>query len=346
MSREVAEQPDALRRTLAHLTPRADDVLDLAEGTDRVLLVARGSSDHAALYAHYLLGLRAGRLATSASPSFATAYDVPLDLQGTLAVAVSQSGATQEIVETLGWASRNGARTLAITNVEGSDLAAQADLTLVTQAGPEQALPATKSHTTQLAAVALVGAALAAERDGGRDLDLLAQVPDAVAQVLANGTEGVEQVVGEVVGARTVVVAGRGYHSATAREIALKLQEACEVPAVGLSWADLLHGPLALLDAEAPALLVAPPTGPVLAGTVTVARRLAERGAPVFGIGGDGAFAAACRLVLPASDLPEHLAPIAAVVPGQQLAEALARRLGLDPDHPRGLRKVTQTDAP
>jgi glucosamine--fructose-6-phosphate aminotransferase (isomerizing) len=346
MAQEVAAQPGALRRTLDALVPMADDVLDLATGTDRVLLVARGSSDHAALYGHYLLGLRAGRLATSASPSFATAYDVGLDLAGTLAIGISQSGATQEIVETLDWAGRNGARTLAITNVAGAPLAEAADLALVTEAGPEHALPATKSHTTQLAAVAVVGAALAAQRDGGRDLDLLDQVPAAVAGVLAQGQDELDQMVGEVVGSRTVIVAGRGYHSATAREIALKLQEACEVPAVGLSWADLLHGPLALLDAEAPALLAAPPSGPVLAGTVAVARRLAERGAPVYGIGGDGAFRAACRLVVPASDLPEHLAPIASVVPGQQLAEALARRLGLDPDRPRGLQKVTQTDTP
>ena len=344
MSREIAEQPRALRRTLDALRPRADEVRALAAGTDRVLLVARGSSDHAALYAHYLLGLRGGRLATSASPSFATAYDASLDLDGTLAIAISQSGATQEIVETLDWAGRNGARTLAITNVSDSPLAHVAALSLTTEAGPERALPATKSHTTQLEAVALVGAALAAEHDGGQDLDLLAQVPEAVASVLAGGEDELEVLVGAVVGARTVVVAGRGYHSATAREIALKLQETCELPAVGLSWADLLHGPLALLDAAAPALLAAPSWGPVLAGTVTVARRLAERGAPVYGIGGDGAFRAACRLVVPASDLPEHLAPIATVVPGQRLAETTARRLGLDPDQPRGLQKITQTD--
>jgi len=341
MAQEIAEQPDALARTLAALVPRAAEVHALAAGTDRVLLVARGSSDHAALYAHYLLGLRAGLLTTSGSPSFATAYEADLDLQGTLAIAISQSGATQEIVGTLAWAKASGARTLAITNVAGSPLFHTADLTLVTEAGNERALPATKSHTAQLTAMAFVGAVLGREP---RDLDALQAVPEAVAVVLATGTASVDEVAGLLVPTRSVVVTGRGYASATAREIALKLQETCELPAVGLSWADLLHGPLALLDERTPALLIAPPSGPVLAGTVAVARRLAERGAPVFGIGGDGTFAAACTQVLPASDLPEHLAPITSVVPGQLLAESLARQLGLDPDHPRGLRKVTQTD--
>jgi glucosamine--fructose-6-phosphate aminotransferase (isomerizing) len=341
MAEEIAEQPAALARTLAALVPRAPDVRQLAEGTDRVLLIARGSSDHAALYAHYLLGLRSGRIATSASPSFATAYDAVLDLRGTLAIAISQSGSTQEIVGTLAWAKACGARTLAITNVAGSPLFHTADVALVTEAGAERSLPATKSHTAQLTAVALVGAALAGS-DG--DLALLDQLPDAVTVVLADGARQADGLAADLVDVRTAVVAGRGYASATAREIALKLQETCELPAVGMSWADLLHGPLALPDERTPALLVAPPSGPVLAGTVAVARRLAERGAPVYGIGGDGAFAAACTRVLPTSSLPEHLAPIASVVPGQLLAESLARRLGLDPDHPRGLRKVTQTD--
>lgn len=343
MAQEVAEQPGALARTIEALGSHVPEVRALAAGTDRVLTVARGSSDHAALYGQYLLGLRAGRVVTSAPPSFATAYDARLDLSGTLAIGISQSGATQEIVGTLAWAKANGARTMAITNVHGSPLFHTADLALVTEAGPERSLPATKSHTAQLVAMALVGAALAEDE---ADLAALHEVPDAVAGVIAATGGRADELASRLLGARTTVVAGRGYASATAKEIALKLQETCELPAVGFSWADLLHGPLALLDERTPALLVAPPAGPVLAGTVAAARRLSDRGAPIYGIGGDGAFAAACTEVLPGSSLPEHLAPVASVVPGQLLAESLARRLGLDPDQPRGLNKVTQTDAP
>jgi glucosamine--fructose-6-phosphate aminotransferase (isomerizing) len=346
MAQEIAEQPAALHRTLAALLPAVDEIRRLAEGTDRVLFIARGSSDNAALYGQYLLGLRAGRLATSASPSFATAYDVELDLGDTLAIAVSQSGLTHEIVGTLAWAGACGARTLAITNAAGSPLAITAELALITEAGPEAALPATKSHITQLAAVAVVAAALAP--DPQAELAVLRQVPDAVAAVLAasGGAGGPAQALAaRLVGVRSAVAAGRGYASATAREIALKLQETCELPAVGLSWADLLHGPQALLDEQTPLLLACPASGPVLAGTVSAARRLSQRGAPIYGIGGDGAFAAACTSVLSGPDLPDHLAPMGLVVPGQLLAEALAVALGLDPDNPRGLRKVTDTDA-
>jgi glucosamine--fructose-6-phosphate aminotransferase (isomerizing) len=110
-----------------------------------------------------------------------------------------------------------------------------------------------------------------------------------------------------------------------------------------MSHADLEHGPIAVVRADTPALLVAPPDGPVLAGITALAGLVAARGSRAYGIGGDPAFAAACTAVLPGPDLPEALAPLALVVPGQLLVEALARRLGLDPDRPRGLTKVTQT---
>jgi glucosamine--fructose-6-phosphate aminotransferase (isomerizing) len=139
-------------------------------------------------------------------------------------------------------------------------------------------------------------------------------------------------------------VSGRGYAYSTALEIALKLKEACYVSAVGLSYADLLHGPIAIVDMTTPALLVAARDGPILPGMTALARRIADAGAHVYGIGGDPDFAACCRSALPAPALPEHLAPLALIVPGQLLVEALARAKGIDPDAPRGLRKVTQTD--
>jgi glucosamine--fructose-6-phosphate aminotransferase (isomerizing) len=116
------------------------------------------------------------------------------------------------------------------------------------------------------------------------------------------------------------------------------------VSAVGLSYADLLHGPIAIVDPNNPALLVAAGDGPILPGMTALARRIVDAGGHVYGIGGDQAFAATCRSALPGPTLPEHLAPMALIVPGQLLVEALARSKGIDPDAPRGLRKVTQTD--
>ena len=136
-----------------------------------MLFIARGTSDNAAVYGSYLVQVRAGRLATLASPSVATAYRSRLDLSGVLAVALSQSGRTEEIVETLAWAADCGARTLAITNGAGSPLAEAADVALVTEAGVERAVPATKTFTTALATLAMLGIGLAANSEGAEPLD-------------------------------------------------------------------------------------------------------------------------------------------------------------------------------
>jgi glucosamine--fructose-6-phosphate aminotransferase (isomerizing) len=141
-----------------------------------------------------------------------------------------------------------------------------------------------------------------------------------------------------------LVVSGRGFASSTAWELSLKVRETCSLEASGLSYADLLHGPIAVVKQRTPALLVAADGGPALPGVLALARRLRAAGAPVHGIGGGPALAAECAVALPGPGLPEEVAPIGLVVPGQLAVAALAARLGLDPDAPPGLAKVTQTD--
>ena len=337
---EIAEQPEALRRTLEALLPQVGALEALGRETRQVLFIARGSSDNAAVYGQYLCSVHAGRLVSLAAPSLATVYRADLDLHGVLAVAVSQSGATEEIVTTLDWARHCGARTVAVTNVAGSPLTEAADVALVTRAGRELAVPATKTYTTQLAALAVL--ALSMGR-GASGLEALRGVPDAV-EAMLEVAPAAEALAGRLTDADTVVVSGRGFAYSTALELSLKLKETCYVTAIGLSYADLVHGPIAVLDAGTPALLVAAAEGPMLPEMTGLARRIAGTGADVYGIGGDHDFAAACRSTLPGPSLPEHLAPFALVVPGQLLVEALARAKGLDPDAPRGLDKVTQTD--
>jgi glutamine---fructose-6-phosphate transaminase (isomerizing) len=346
MRTEIAEQPQALRRTFEALLPQTGELGALGRATRQVLFIARGSSDNAAVYGQYLCSARAGRLASLASPSLATVYRADLDLRGVLAVAVSQSGATEEIVTTLEWARRRGARTVAVTNETGSPLTEFADVPLITRAGEELAVPATKTYTTQLAAMAVLAHALhrSGTGGGGVEVEELLGVPEAVGAMLgvADAAEGLA---GRLVGVDALVVSGRGFAYSTALELALKLKETCYLTAVGLSYADLVHGPIAVVDRRTPALLVAAGNGPMLPEMTALARRIAGTGADVHGIGGDPEFAAACRSTLPGTPLPEHLAPFALVVPGQLLAEALARARGIDPDAPRGLDKVTQTDA-
>jgi glucosamine 6-phosphate synthetase-like amidotransferase/phosphosugar isomerase protein len=365
---EIAEQPEALRRTFDALLPHVGALEALGRETRQVLFIARGSSDNAAVYGQYLCSVHAGRLASLAAPSVATVYRADLDLRGVLAVGVSQSGATEEIVTTLEWARRCGARTAAVTNVAGSPLAEAADVPLITQAGTELAVPATKTYTTQLAALAVlalsigkargaeaeeprvvVGAGLEAPHgastvgsEAGAGVEGLLAVPDAV-EAMLEVAPAAEVLAERLTYVDTLVVSGRGFAYSTALELSLKLKETCYVTAVGLSYADLVHGPIAIVDADTPALLVAAASGPVLPEMTGLAGRIADAGADVYGIGGDADFAAVCRSALPGPSLPEHLAPFALVVPGQLLVEALARTKGLDPDAPRGLDKVTQT---
>ena len=338
MRAEIGEQPAAIRATIEALLPRAADAAALASDTRQVLFIARGTSDNAAVYGSYLIQTHAGRLATLASPSVATTYRSRVDLGGVLAVALSQSGQTEEIVETLAWARDCGAATLAITNGDGSPLAEIADVAFVTRAGTERAVPATKTFTTQLAALAVLAIGLGADLDPGE----LRRVPDEIEALLAAPQPELDPIVAELAKDRGVVVSGRGFAYAAALELALKLKEACYLHAMGLSYADLLHGPIAVVDARTPAILLAAESGPTLQGTVDLARRVTGVGARAYGIGG-GRLAAACTRALVGPQLPEWLAPLGLIVPGQLLTEALARRLGIDPDHPRGLSKVTQT---
>lgn len=341
MRTEIDEQPAAAARTLEALLPLTPRLRELGADRRHVAFVARGSSDNAAAYGRYLCELHAGRASWLASPSTATHYGGRLDLSDTLAVCISQSGATAEIVETAAWARDCGAATVAITNAADSPLASACDVALQTHAGVERAVPATKTYTTQLVALAVLGLAL-----GPEDAELSAaldRVPAELERALETAPAAA-RCADALAGRAHVVVSGRGYTLSTAQELSLKLLETCYLPSLGLSYADLVHGPIAVVEPGTPALVIAPPEGPMLPGLTQLAGTLRERGATVVGIGGDVAFAAACDHAMPGPALPERLAPLTLTVPGQLLVEALARRLQLDPDAPRGLRKVTQTD--
>jgi glucosamine--fructose-6-phosphate aminotransferase (isomerizing) len=342
MASEIAEQPATVRRTLAALLPQRDELAALAGTRPRVLFVARGTSDNAAVYGRYLLEVHAGVPAGLAAPSVATHYGARLDLSDTVVVSVSQSGSTEEIVETQAWARTCGARTVAVTNGEGSPLATGADVALVTRAGTEVAVPATKTYVGQLTAMAVLASALGSRR--GALEEHLDRVADEI-QRLLDAQDGVSELADRLGGAATVVVSGRGLLLGTALEVALKIEETCLRPVRGYSYADLRHGPISVVSEGVTALLAAAQDGPLVHGMTELAHDLRGRGAQVVGIGGDTAFAGACDLAVPGPDLPEVLAPLGLVVPAQLAIEETARHLGLDPDAPRGLAKVTRTEA-
>jgi glucosamine--fructose-6-phosphate aminotransferase (isomerizing) len=338
MSREIAEQPAVFERVLRNRRPAIAEVARaIRQARPRfVIFAARGTSDHAALYAKYLVEIQLALPAGLASPSSMTSYGARPDLRDVLFVGVSQSGGSPDLVESISTARDCGALTLAVTNAPLSSLAAAAELNLDVDAGPELAVAATKSYTAELLTLYLLVDAI---RGGdGRDADRL---PEWAATLIA-GDEAVERLAQRFAGVERLVVTGRGYSYPTAEEAALKLMETSYVSAQAFSGADLMHGPMAMLQEDSAVLVIAPDgvggraMRPVLDRLATLETNLVVVG------GADAAAAGPNGLVLPAG-IDEAVSPIVAILPLQLLARRLATMRGFDPDRPRGLLKVTQT---
>lgn len=334
MHREMLEQPQVLAALADRRAELAGRIIDqLPEHLAGIVLIARGSSDHAAIYGRYVLEFAAGRPVALAAPSLHTLYGADVDYSGYLAVAVSQSGRTPEIATVLEAVRRAGATGVAITNEASSPLADAADAVIDLQAGDEQAVPATKTFTSQVAAFALLAEALGDVPWQDKDWEAL---PDAVQSILDD--EAPAASVAEAIGkAPGLIVVGRGLCYGIALEVALKLKETCGLHAQGYSAADLRHGPIAVVEGDFPVLALRA-SGPTANDVDDLTADLRRRGGQVFvaGSGRDGD--------LPVSDqLAESLVTMPLAVRGQQVARALALWRGLDPDSPQGLSKVTVT---
>ena len=341
LAREIQEQPAVIRRLLE--TER-DTVQRVAEAIrsahlQHVVIAARGSSDNAARYAGYLFGALNRLSVGLAMPSLFTLYDSPPRLADTLVVGISQSGQSPDIVAVVAEGRQQGALTLAITNDLRSPLAAEVEHCLELHAGPERSVAATKTYTTSLTALAMLAASLAEDTNRLAELDGL---PEAVAQTLALD-QTAQATANRWRFADRCVVVGRGYNYASAFEIALKLKELTYLIAEPYSPADFLHGPVAMVERDFPALVVAP-SGATLANVRALARDLRDAGAELLVISDVPAMLQLGQTSLALPDkVPEWLTPVTAAVAGQIFALHLAQAKGLDPDHPRGLQKVTRT---
>jgi glucosamine--fructose-6-phosphate aminotransferase (isomerizing) len=339
----MAEQPAVLRRILTERAPAIAEVAaEVARRRPRfVLFAARGTSDHAALYAKYLTEIRLGLPAGLASPSTITVYGSRPDFSEVLVVAVSQSGGSPDLVKYVEVARECGALTVAVTNTPDSPLNQVAALDIDVAAGTELAVAATKTYTAELLALLLLfeGVRAGDGRVRPDGLPGLAALPDLADALLAE--DAAAALSARYRFANRLVVTGRGYAYPTAREAALKLMETSYLGAQAFSGADLLHGPLAMADPGLPVLAVVS-GGPGGQAMADVLARVAERGAELLVVGPEGTGApAAQRLVTPSVD--EIVAPMLDIVPLQALARHLAVARGDDPDAPRGLRKVTET---
>ncbi|MFR9725901.1 SIS domain-containing protein [Streptomyces sp. MS19] len=340
MAAEIAEQPAVLRRLLTEgAGPIRETAARIAAREPRfVLLTARGTSDNAALYAKYLLEILLGKPCGLTSMSTTTAYGAKPDLAGCLVVTVSQSGGSPDLVASTLAAREAGAITLAVTNNAASPLAEAAEYHIDVLAGPERALPATKTYTAELLALYLFVEGLR----GGDGAAAARDLPALAEEIIGRAPE-VRQLAGRYRFAERMVLTSRGYGYPTAKEAALKLMETSYIPALSYSGADLLHGPLAMVDNVSPVIAIVT-DGRGGEALQPVLDRLRDRGADLVVIGPKAQVdAASAGFALPTAGVPEELQPILEIIPLQLLAHEVTLARGQDPDAPRALAKVTET---
>jgi glucosamine--fructose-6-phosphate aminotransferase (isomerizing) len=339
MRSELGESPALLERLLATAPGQVEAVARAvrARDIDLVVIAARGTSDHAALYGQYILGARNELLVAGAAPSLVSLYGAPPRLRNALVIGISQSGRSPDVVAVLAQARLQRALTVAITNESTSDLAAAADFVIELDAGPELAVAATKTYLAEIAVLAMLSAALSGDAASALELR---RIPDALRTALAE-EERVAALARDWAGEQECAILARGFHYATAREWALKLKELAYLLADPYSGADFQHGPIALVHPGFPILAVAT-TGPALDGMIDLLERVRDTGARLLVLS-DVAAARALGdgVALPA--VPEWLSPLVAIIPAQLFAYHLARARGLDTEAPRNLSKVTLT---
>ena len=330
---EGLEQVRAVTRAVAERPPKL------------VIFAARGSSDNAVTYAHYLIETYLGLPVSSSAPSIYSLYHRFPNLSDALVIGISQSGQSPDVVGVLAEAQRQGAMTVAITNDRSSPLAQAADLLIEQCAGPELSVAATKTYTTQLMALALLVAEMS------QDTQLLAGIDrlPAAARFALELEEAAERMAEDLAQGPACLVLARGFNYATAFELALKFKELAYLFAEPYSTADFMHGPMALAQRGLPAVVIGV-RGPSEEGMLELADELIEAGVGLFPISDDPYLLAkatsphALSLVAALAGVPESLSPIVSVIPGQLLAMYLAeRRRGGNLDQPRRLAKVTRT---
>ncbi len=297
-----------------------------------VITCARGSSDHAATFAKYLIETRVGVLTASAAPSITSVYGARQDLRGCWFLAISQSGRSPDLIAATRAAAAQGAVTLALVNADDSPLAAVCRYCLPLRAGPELSVAATKSYIAALGALV----ALVAEWTG--DASLRAALDAAPAQLEAAWELDWSAALPQLRQAANVYVIGRGLGLAVAQELALKCKETAGLHAEAFSAAEVRHGPQALLDAGFGALLLAQHDA-TLPGLQLLGAELAARGVQVLAAGTQVAGA----ITLPTITTDPVIEPLLLAQSGYRLIATAALARGYDPDRPPYLAKVTET---
>ncbi len=340
MMKEILDQPRALARCYDAERKHAIELRQFATRQDfrLILLVARGTSDNAALFGRYLLELTTGIPVSLCAPSIHTLYHAKLDLRKALVIGISQSGEGTDINAVLKAARRQGAFTVGITNEAHSTMAGLVDDAFFVRAGTQRSVAATKTYTGQLLMLYMLAAALGSHIT----LERVGEIPSWVASSLEIVPQ-IRQIVERYRFMRQCVVVARGLNYANAFELSLKLMETCYVVAERFSAADFLHGPIAMIESDFPVILFVPP-GKTYGDMKRLAERVRRLRAETLIISAEGVKlpAGTNAIRIPAS-IPEVYTPIPYIVPGQLFACLLAELKGIDPDKPRSLKIVTRT---
>ncbi|GAA1059144.1 SIS domain-containing protein [Agromyces bracchium] len=341
MRAEIAEQPARWRELIPSQRPAWQAAVDAfrAAAPELVAFVARGSSDHAAVYGQYLVQQVLGRPALLTTPSLHSVLGATPEYPAGVQVAISQSGRSPDLVATAVALRGAGLPLVSITNDVASGLARLADVHLDLAAGPERSVAATKSYTAELLAVHTLVRAVAGEGLAGlaHEIDGLATRAERVLVRLASELPPIAE---EFAAVDRVMLVGRAYSMATAKEGALKLMETSGIAASGWSAADAAHGPLGQVD-DGTLVIALTGTAAGRESVVEFAAAAMARGARILEIG--PAAVADSTSIDTAAGVPDELVPMLEVLPLQVLAAELSSRRGMDPDRPAGLSKVTMT---
>jgi len=334
MYQEAVQAPLVVATQLAQNAPRLRELGARlrAEPPRAVVTCARGSSDHAATYARYLIEAHTHVLTSSAAPSVSSVYEAQSDLDGVLFIAISQSGQSPDLLAATRNAKDSGALTVALCNTVDSPLMDLVDVAVPLHAGPERSVAATKSYIASLSCIAQL---LANWTEDRRLLATLPQIPDLLSRAWeCDWTPAVVALRGAV----NLFVVARGFGLGIAQEAALKLKETCGLHAEAFSSAEVKHGPMALVRTGFPVLMFTQ-RDDTRAGIAELAAEFASRGASVMITGADAAGATS----LPAITTHAVIEPLLTIQSFYRMANELALARGLDPDQPPHLHKVTET---
>ncbi len=337
---EIQQQPDIIHQLIEKESQSVATIARELKGEFKyIVIAARGTSDNAARYAQYLLGAFNQIQVALATPSLFSLYSTPPDLSHALVIGISQSGQSPDIISVLAEANNQDRPTLAITNDIRSPLATCARHIIPLHAGKEQAIAATKTYTSSLAALVLLSCHLSS--DSAR-LEELKKVPLYMHETI----QGLQTSIKRAERYRFMehcAVIGRGFNYATAFEIALKVKELTKVVAEPYSSADFRHGPIATVTPGFPVILIAP-RGAVSKDMEELINQLVHLKAELLVISDDSQLLDIAQLPMPiATNIPEWLSPLVGVIPGQLFGLNLALARNLNPDSPEGLKKVTET---